>query len=104
KNQLGCFHRDVRFHTDLGRKIGIDHAADSACIHDPERLLAKFADGKKPVASHAGLIVNDRKPASGEAIEERGFADVGPADNGDGVHYSAFPCPAARSWLIPSTT
>ena len=82
-------------------EIGIHDAADAAGVHHAERLLPEFAVAKEPVARHAGLIVDDRNPAAGQPVEKRGFADVRPADDGNGVHH-LLRVPVARGAKLAS--
>jgi hypothetical protein len=37
-----------------------------------------------PVAGHAGPVIDQREALANQAIEQRRFADVRAADNGDG--------------------
>ena len=47
---------------------------------EPEQLRLALA----PVASHARPVVDQREALADEAVEQGRFADVGPADDGDG--------------------
>ena len=47
---------------------------------EPEQLGVALA----PVASHAGPVVDQRQALADKAVEQRGLADVGPADDRDG--------------------
>ena len=58
-------------------------AADAAGVPDEKRARAFRARRGQAITRDAGLIVHDRDGAAGEAIEEGGFADVRPADDGD---------------------
>jgi hypothetical protein len=54
---------------------GIDDI--DAQIADPRLTLAA-------VAGNAGPVVDQRQPAADQTVEQRRFADIGPADYGDG--------------------
>ena len=38
------------------------------------------------VAGHAGSVIYDGLPHPDEAVEKGGFADIGPADDGNETH------------------
>jgi hypothetical protein len=57
--------------------IVVDETLDSTGIHDDEWTRTKEAIGDEPVARYSRLIVNDGDPLLHQAIEERGFPDVG---------------------------
>ena len=44
-----------------------------------------FGLGADAVARDAGLVMDDGDAPSDDAIEQRGLADIGPADNGDQI-------------------
>ncbi len=53
---------------------GIDHL---------ERKIAEPGFALPPVARHARLVVDQRQAAADQPVEQRRFADIRPADNGD---------------------
>ncbi len=67
-------HQFVERFALAGEPAGIDH---------DESLVAAFADAVLAIARQPGLVGDDRVAAAGENVEERGFADVGAADQRD---------------------
>src|SRR6185295_1568760 len=75
---------------------GFGLCAHAACqtlvvgLLEPRRVdHAKFEAGKisfafTPVARDTWPVIDKREPPSNQAIEERRFTDIGPADEGDG--------------------
>ena len=56
-----------------------------------ERQIAELSLAFAAVARHARFIVDQREAAADEPVEQRRFADIGPADNGDSEgHGSGF--------------
>ena len=49
--------------------------------HEPAPLMLR--EGGQAIARDAGGIVDDRAAGAQDPVEERRFADVGPADDGD---------------------
>ena len=54
---------------------GVDHPE-----LEPEQARLALA----AVAGHAGPVVDQRQPLADQPVEQGRFADVGPADDGDG--------------------
>ena len=77
----GFIERDfglaVNFGGDELRIVG----NDAAGVDEAIAAAGPFIFAVDAVAGDAGLIADDRSPTPGEAIEERGFADVGAADD-----------------------
>ena len=59
--------------------------ADAAGVHEREGFSAPLGLGGDAVARDAGLVMHDRNPLADDAVEQRGFADIGPADDGDEI-------------------
>ncbi len=51
-------------------------------IDDAEAQIAEARLGLAAVARHAGRVVHQRQALAGEAVEQRRFADIGPAEDG----------------------
>ena len=73
---------------------------------DQQKVAATPVDGLVgPVAGGAGEVFNDGLAAANDAVVEAGFADVGPADQGDDgeveVHRTGAPARAAGSSGLP---
>ena len=58
-------------------------AADAAGVHHHIGALAHPPEAVFTVAGEAGLVGHQGVAAAGEAVEEGGFADVGPPHQGD---------------------
>ncbi len=56
---------------------------DAAGVHEREGVPAPLGLGGDAVARDAGLVMHDGDAPSDDAIEQRGLADIRPADNGD---------------------
>ena len=52
-------------------------------VDDRECEIAEPRVALAPVARHAGRVVDQRELAADQPVEQRRFADIGPADNGD---------------------
>ena len=59
---------------------GVDHG---------EIEIAQMRRAEPPVAGHPGLIVDQRKLLADQPVEQGRFADIGPADDGDGQAHAA---------------
>ena len=59
------------------------HEADAAGIDEREGAAQPLDLGADTVAGDAGPVVNDGDAAAGDAVEKRGLADIGSADDGD---------------------
>ena len=53
-------------------------------VHHPEFQAEQLPFALAPVAGHAGPVVDQREALADEAVEQRRFADIGAADDGDG--------------------
>ncbi len=73
----GHFCLAQNFARDLGFVIG----DESAGVHNFEVAIAPGGGAVDAIAGDAGLVGDDGAARAGEAVEERGLADVGPADN-----------------------
>ncbi len=68
-----------------------DHVGGLLTSHQPDPARIDQGEGpsmplhlrRHTVSGHAGLIMDDRNAPAGDAIEQCGFADIGPADDGD---------------------
>ena len=58
-------------------------------VDQAERHAVEHRFGHAAVAGHAGRVMDDGDPPPGEAVEQAGLADIGPADDGDGEAASA---------------
>ena len=60
--------------------FGIEHH-HAAGVHQLKAFIVPLHLAHQPVAGHAALVVHDRDPASRDAVEDGGLADVGASDN-----------------------
>ena len=86
-DDVSCFDRELhlferRLYDDIIRLFPAEQA-DAASIYEREGLPAPFHLGADAVARDARLIVHDSDAPTGDAIEQGGLADIGPADNGN---------------------
>jgi hypothetical protein len=58
-------------------------------VDDREVEIAEPRPALAAVAGDAGLVVDQSEPASHQPVEQRGFADVGSADNGNSKIHDA---------------
>ncbi len=86
QDQIGRFHGDVRLDGDLGVETVVDIAADAAGIDERAGMGGGLGGCGDAVAGDARLVVDDGDFAPGEAVEERGLADIGASDDGNGGH------------------
>jgi hypothetical protein len=95
QRDVGLAHRrtGLRAHA-AGQRIGV-FILIARGIDDPEVEPEQVRLALAPVAGHAGAIVDQRQPPADQAIEQGGFADIRPADNGDGgqLGHGLRPCP-----------
>ncbi len=61
--------------------------ADAAGVHEGKRPATPLGFGCNAVAGHARLVMHDGNPPPYNAVEERGLADVWPADDGDEIRH-----------------
>src|SRR6266516_4649617 len=52
-------------------------------VHQPKPPAVPLHRAEVPIPRDPRLVVHDCLPAADQAVEERGLADVGPADDGD---------------------
>jgi hypothetical protein len=57
--------------------------ADAAGVHEREGASVPFGLGADAVARDARLVMHDGDAPSDDAVEQRGLADIGAADDGD---------------------
>jgi hypothetical protein len=74
----GCGLRLHLSRQALGRRV-----LEAGRIDHPKRQIAEPALAFPAITRDARLIVDKRAPRPDQTIEERGFADIGPADNGE---------------------
>ena len=68
----------------IAAELGIgSRAVEASAVDHPKRKIAKPALAFPPIARDAGLIVDERAARPDQTVEERRFADIGPADNGN---------------------
>ena len=86
-NDLGRFDRDLhlveRGLLDLVHCFLAAQQADAAGVHQLERPSVPLGLGADAIARDAGPVVHDGNAPPGDAIEQRGLADIRPANNGD---------------------
>ncbi len=82
ENEQGSFlDGDVCLSKDLLRDEGFVVGDDAAGVDDFDLMAAPFGFAVDAVARDAGFVGDDGAARSGQAIEERGLADVGAADD-----------------------
>ena len=59
--------------------------ADAAGVHERERFSVPLGLDADAVARDAGLVVDNRNAFFDDAVEQRGLADIWPADDGDEI-------------------
>jgi len=84
----------------LDRQLGLGaHARLQAVVVDileaggvdqGQVQVAQTAAGEAPVAGHAGPVVNDGELLARQPVEQRGLADVRPADDGEFERHADF--------------
>ena len=79
----GFVERDPSLAKDFGRDEIFVFGKDAAGIDDAKCVAAPVGFAVQAVAGDAGFVADDGAPRSDQAIEQRGLADVGPADDGD---------------------
>ncbi len=78
QNRRACLHGHARGQT-LRRTFIEAGRVDQAQIQPLNIVLRRRA-----VARHTRRVIDNGQALAGEPIEQRRFADIGPADNGDG--------------------
>ena len=93
---LGFVERGARLAEDFGgNQLGVVRN-DAAGVDEARGAAGPLDFAVDAVAGDAGLVADDGAPRAGEAIEERGLADVGAAADGeDGL---ARGCDCAIDW------
>lgn len=86
KDQVRRLHRDIRLDRDLIGETVIERSADAAGVDDGAGGGGRGAGGGNAVPRDARLVVDDGDFPPGEAVEKRGFPDVGASDDGDSRH------------------
>src|SRR5687767_3373641 len=71
---------------------------EPAGIDREVRFAAHAPPAVMPVTSQPRRIGDDRVPAPGEPVKQRGFADIGTADDGDDRKHGAI---TERRWRRP---
>ena len=57
--------------------------ADTAGVHEREGPSAPLSLSRHAVASYPGHVMHNGDAPAGDAVEERGLADIGATDDGD---------------------
>ena len=78
--EVAAGHDDAEL---LGHQVGLALAADAGGVDKAQLLALELDDLVDRVAGGAGDGRDDGAGGSGEGVEQRGFADVGAADDGD---------------------
>src|SRR3984957_11093152 len=79
--QGGFLDGDVCLAKDLGWNEGFVVGNDAAGVDDLDVMAEPFGFAVDTIVGDAGFIGDDRAARAGEAIEQRGLADVGTADD-----------------------
>ena len=91
-NGVGLRQRGAHLGGDPGRHVLAilrrgQTGHDTAGVHDKIGTIADPAVAVLTVARQARRVSHQRAAAAGQPVEQRGFADIGPADeNDDGFH------------------
>ena len=83
QRRIGLAHRLFGLHAHAagqGRRVII---LETRGIDDAKIEAEQMAVALAAVARHPGLVVDERKALADQPVEQRGFADIGPADNGN---------------------
>ena len=76
-----AFDGHLRLAKDFARDGGLVVRHDPARIDDFERALLPGRRAVDAVARNSRLVGNNRAPRARQPVENRGFADIGPANN-----------------------
>ena len=79
----GFFQSDLRLPENFRRDKFLILGNDAARVHHAKRVPSPLSFAIKPVTSDARLVANDGAPRPSQLIEQRGFADVGTAHDGE---------------------
>ena len=82
EDDVGVGERGGGLVADLDRHRVVGEEVEAAGVDDRERHPVPLRDGVLAVAGDPGLVVDDGLAPPHEAVEERGLADVRPADDG----------------------
>src|SRR5216683_8285240 len=85
-DSIGFYQSDLRLAENLCRDEVFIFGENSPRIHDAEMASAPFRLAIETVARDAGFVANNGATRAYQAIEERGFTDVGTPDDSDGGH------------------
>jgi len=80
---VGLVHRLARLPRHLVVDARLCHRLETACVHHEIRLAAKAPAPVLAVARQARHVGDDRVAAARNAVEQRGFPHVGPANYGN---------------------
>ena len=80
EGQVHLLHR--RLDDDVIRLFAAQQT-DAAGVHQRERTAMPFGLGADAIARHSRLIMNDGNAPADNAVEQSGFADIRPADDGN---------------------
>ena len=81
---IGLRNRRRRLRLHPARQAVAFGVFEAGGVDDRERQIAERAFTLAAVPRHARLIVDQRQTTADQPIEQRRFADIGPADNRDG--------------------
>ncbi len=82
-DHLGVVDGDQRLLAHELQNFIIGFGLDAAGVHQNEGLSAPFCVTVNAVAGDAGGVLHDGVPLFGNAVEQQGFAHIGPTDHGD---------------------
>ncbi len=86
QDHVAFAHGGIRRAPNLRPQFHFAGASNSSGVPDRKRPRPAHAGSGQPVARDAGLIVDDGDVPAGEPVEQRRFAYIGPADDGDFAH------------------
>ena len=81
--RVGCADRRLGLRPHAGGERALGTLVEAGGIDHGEVEVAEPACAFAAVARHAGRIVDQRELLADQPVEQRRFADIGPADNGD---------------------
>ncbi len=93
---VGFVESDLGLAVDFGGDEGGVVGDDAAGIDDAGDAAGPVDFTVDAVAGDAGLVAYDGAAGARESVEERGFADVGAADDGEGWRFSGRGLPYTR--------
>lgn len=84
QRRVGISHGRRRLHAHpAGKRVRI-LVLETCRVDHPELEAEQLGFAFAPVAGYARAVVDERKALADEPVEQGRFADVGPADDGDG--------------------